>query len=61
MVLAERVVGADGGAKKKMDELVESIEDIVRTRGDEIDELDQEYRDLLWAESNRMMQAMMAD
>lgn len=41
MVLAERVAGADGGAKKKMDELVESIEDIVRTREDEIDELDQ--------------------
>ncbi|GAB0139065.1 hypothetical protein EsDP_00007281 [Epichloe bromicola] len=41
MILAERVVGADAGAKKKMDGLVESIEDIVRTRGDEIDELDQ--------------------
>ncbi|KAG6017586.1 hypothetical protein E4U41_004175 [Claviceps citrina] len=61
-ILSERVDGEDGGAaKKKMGELVASIDDIVRRRADEIDVLDEEFRDLLWAESNRMMQAMMAD
>ncbi|KAG6013979.1 hypothetical protein E4U43_007026 [Claviceps pusilla] len=52
----------DGGAtKKKMEELVARIDDIVQRRTGEIEELNEEYRDLLWAESNRMMQAMMAD
>ncbi|KAG6000190.1 hypothetical protein E4U21_005750 [Claviceps maximensis] len=62
---ANAAVGEDSGAsaaeKKKMDELVARIDDIVQRRSREIDELNEEYRDLLWAESNRMMQAMMAD
>ncbi|KAG6049912.1 hypothetical protein E4U39_005255 [Claviceps sp. Clav50 group G5] len=50
-----------GVARKKKGELVARIDDVVRRRGEEIDELDEEYRHLLWAESNRMIQAMMAD
>ncbi|KAG6168804.1 hypothetical protein E4U51_001906 [Claviceps purpurea] len=54
--------GESGGvARKKQGELVARIDDVVRKRGEEIDELDEEYRHLLWTESNRMIQAMMAD
>ncbi|KAG6320267.1 hypothetical protein E4U44_006338 [Claviceps purpurea] len=54
--------GESGGvARKKKGELVARIDDVVRKRGEEIDELDEEYRHLLWTESNRMIQAMMAD
>ncbi|KAG5966208.1 hypothetical protein E4U57_003039 [Claviceps arundinis] len=54
--------GESGGvARKKKGELVARIDDVVRRRGEEIDELDEEYRHLLWTESNRMIQAMMAD
>ncbi|KAG5977245.1 hypothetical protein E4U55_006960 [Claviceps digitariae] len=64
-ILSDRAGAADredsGAAKKKMGELVAMIDDIVRKRAEEIDELNEEYRDLLWAESNRMMKAMMED
>ncbi|KAG5926140.1 hypothetical protein E4U42_003578 [Claviceps africana] len=66
LILSERADAVGGGedsraAGKKMEELVARVDDIVRRRGEEIDELNEEYRGLLWAESNRMMRAMMAD
>ncbi|KAG5949909.1 hypothetical protein E4U53_005648 [Claviceps sorghi] len=65
LLLSQRA-GAAGGednraAKKKTGELMARIDDIVRRRGEEIDELNEKYGELILAESNQMFQAMMAD
>lgn len=51
----------DDQAECLKEKYLREVDDIVAKKTSEINELDREYRDLLWAESKKMMQAMMAD
>ncbi|QUC23408.1 uncharacterized protein UV8b_07649 [Ustilaginoidea virens] len=51
----------DDQAECLKEKYMREVDDIVAKKTSEINELDREYRDLLWAESKKMMQAMMAD
>ncbi|KAK8915318.1 hypothetical protein H634G_08189 [Metarhizium anisopliae BRIP 53293] len=51
----------DSDSAKEVDALVQEIDDIVKDKAAELEQMEKEYRDLLWKESQKMMQAMMAD
>ncbi|KAK2612241.1 hypothetical protein QQS21_001667 [Conoideocrella luteorostrata] len=60
-LMAEREEENDHAGEDKLAEFWEEIDGIARRQTNQIEEIEEKYRDLLWAESNRMMQAMMAD